>query len=217
MFCRVRVIYALYGDTVACYVNISAFRLVRTKSGIPPLDFADVTNIPLPPSTMSLGGLARAAGHRPVFGQLFSLGRIAHGNALPSLSSRNIRSLDGECGLHQYIHPSNIPTGRRSIHSSQPAEAEELASPSTDGPVTAIAQRGSNQLSLETPRNRAGPLFVFGVIQKCNVPFPEYVLSTLDKVANWARQGSMWPMTFGSCSCNSIEKLLLDRYSHWII
>lgn len=26
----------------------------------------------------------------------------------------------------------------------------------------------------------------------------EYVLSTLDKVANWARQSSMWPMTFGT-------------------
>lgn len=25
----------------------------------------------------------------------------------------------------------------------------------------------------------------------------EYVLSTLDKISNWARQGSMWPMTFG--------------------
>ena len=25
----------------------------------------------------------------------------------------------------------------------------------------------------------------------------EYVLSTLDKVTNWARQSSMWPMTFG--------------------
>jgi NADH dehydrogenase (ubiquinone) Fe-S protein 7 len=29
------------------------------------------------------------------------------------------------------------------------------------------------------------------------------VLSTLDKVTNWARQGSMWPMTFGE-SCKSI-------------
>ena len=26
----------------------------------------------------------------------------------------------------------------------------------------------------------------------------EYVLSTMDKVVNWARQGSMWPMTFGA-------------------
>ncbi|TFY50154.1 hypothetical protein EVG20_g11688, partial [Dentipellis fragilis] len=29
----------------------------------------------------------------------------------------------------------------------------------------------------------------------------EYVLSTLDKIANWARQGSMWPMTFGLACC----------------
>ncbi|WVW86936.1 NADH dehydrogenase [ubiquinone] iron-sulfur protein 7, mitochondrial [Kwoniella bestiolae CBS 10118] len=58
------------------------------------------------------------------------------------------------------------------------------SSPSTTTPATAIAQRGSNQLSLETPRNGA-----------------EYVLSTLDKVVNWARQGSMWPMTFGLACC----------------
>jgi hypothetical protein len=25
--------------------------------------------------------------------------------------------------------------------------------------------------------------------------YAEYVLSTMDKVVNWARQGSMWPMT----------------------
>nr|XP_031857712.1 NADH dehydrogenase [ubiquinone] iron-sulfur protein 7, mitochondrial [Kwoniella shandongensis]KAA5524784.1 NADH dehydrogenase [ubiquinone] iron-sulfur protein 7, mitochondrial [Kwoniella shandongensis] len=58
------------------------------------------------------------------------------------------------------------------------------SSPSTTTPLTAIAQAGSNQLSLETPRNGA-----------------EYVLSTLDKVVNWARQGSMWPMTFGLACC----------------
>lgn len=50
--------------------------------------------------------------------------------------------------------------------------------------MTALAQRGSNQLSLETPRNGA-----------------EYVLSTMDKIVNWARQGSMWPMTFGLACC----------------
>jgi NADH dehydrogenase (ubiquinone) Fe-S protein 7 len=32
--------------------------------------------------------------------------------------------------------------------------------------------------------------------------FAEYVLSTLDKVANWARQGSMWPMTFGALAAD---------------
>ncbi|KZO95545.1 NADH-quinone oxidoreductase [Calocera viscosa TUFC12733] len=47
-----------------------------------------------------------------------------------------------------------------------------------------IAQAGSNQSSLETPRN-AG----------------EYVLSTIDQIVNWAREGSTWPMTFGLACC----------------
>ncbi|GAA5927028.1 NuoB/complex I 20 kDa subunit family protein [Sporobolomyces koalae] len=47
-----------------------------------------------------------------------------------------------------------------------------------------LAKVGSNQLSLETPRN--------GV---------EYALGTMDKIVNWARQGSMWPMTFGLACC----------------
>ncbi|EIM21353.1 NADH-quinone oxidoreductase [Wallemia mellicola CBS 633.66] len=51
-------------------------------------------------------------------------------------------------------------------------------------PATRIAQEGSNQLSLETPRN--------GV---------EYALTTLDKVKNWGQTGSLWPMTFGLACC----------------
>ncbi|BGP25781.1 ndufs7 ubiquinone oxidoreductase subunit [Rhodotorula toruloides] len=47
-----------------------------------------------------------------------------------------------------------------------------------------LAKVNSNQLSLETPRN--------GV---------EYALGTMDKIVNWARQGSMWPMTFGLACC----------------
>ncbi|KEI37647.1 uncharacterized protein L969DRAFT_96168 [Mixia osmundae IAM 14324] len=67
----------------------------------------------------------------------------------------------------------------RTISSSSSAKA------GTEGAVGAplafdLAKKGSNQLSLETPRNGA-----------------EYVLSTADKIVNWARQGSMWPMTFG--------------------
>ncbi|KIM78932.1 hypothetical protein PILCRDRAFT_824056 [Piloderma croceum F 1598] len=75
----------------------------------------------------------------------------------------------------------------RSLHTSKPAL---LAAPQTadlatgSQPITAVAQRGSNQLSLEQPQNKA-----------------EYVLSTLDKVVNWARQGSIWPMTFGLACC----------------
>ncbi|KAI9447019.1 NADH-ubiquinone oxidoreductase 20 kDa subunit [Russula earlei] len=75
----------------------------------------------------------------------------------------------------------------RSFNSTTPALSPsplEHISTSTPSPITAIAKQGSNQLSLEQPRNRA-----------------EYVLSTLDKVVNWARQGSMWPMTFGLACC----------------
>ncbi|TDL24267.1 NADH-quinone oxidoreductase [Rickenella mellea] len=73
----------------------------------------------------------------------------------------------------------------RLLHASSSTKQAELSSPTqTSGPAPVLAQRGSNQLSLETPQNKA-----------------EYVLSTLDKVANWARQGSMWPMTFGLACC----------------
>lgn len=40
-----------------------------------------------------------------------------------------------------------------------------------------------------------------GVIDAFGFRDSEFVLSTLDKVANWARQGSMWPMTFGLACC----------------
>ena len=73
----------------------------------------------------------------------------------------------------------------RALHTSRPAQKPEpLPVSSTDpsNPITQIAKTGSNQLSLEQPQNKA-----------------EYVLSTMDKVVNWARQGSMWPMTFGEC------------------
>ncbi|OCH95087.1 NADH-ubiquinone oxidoreductase 20 kDa subunit [Obba rivulosa] len=80
--------------------------------------------------------------------------------------------------------PVGIHACRR-IHTSQPVSLDiPTSSTSSVEPITSIAKRGSNQLSLETPQNKA-----------------EYVLSTLDKVVNWARQGSMWPMTFGLACC----------------
>ncbi|CAK9783968.1 unnamed protein product [Cutaneotrichosporon oleaginosum] len=68
------------------------------------------------------------------------------------------------------------------LHTTPPAQERPV-------PITTIANRGSNQESLETPRNGAGS------------DVQEYVLSTLDKVVNWARQGSFWPMTFGLACC----------------
>ncbi|KAJ8456717.1 hypothetical protein ONZ45_g18608 [Pleurotus djamor] len=86
--------------------------------------------------------------------------------------------------------------GSRSLHTSfvalspSPSPSVQAQTPipssttSATEPITALANRDSNQYSLEHPKNKA-----------------EYVLSTLDKVANWARQGSMWPMTFGLACC----------------
>ncbi|KAG8906162.1 NADH-ubiquinone oxidoreductase subunit [Tulasnella sp. 403] len=81
----------------------------------------------------------------------------------------------------------------RNLHISKPASATgsetnvDYRGPPTPAPstsVTTLANKGSMQLSLETPQNKV-----------------EYVLSTLDKIANWGRQGSMWPMTFGLACC----------------
>ncbi|KAI0254097.1 NADH-ubiquinone oxidoreductase 20 kDa subunit [Lactifluus subvellereus] len=101
----------------------------------------------------------------------FAVTGTARRSALPSLAATGFAAL-------------------RSLHSSTPTPAPSPSEPiptsstSASNPITVIAKQGSNQLSLEQPRNRA-----------------EYVLSTLDKVVNWARQGSMWPMTFGLACC----------------
>ncbi|KAF8625414.1 hypothetical protein AX15_005378 [Amanita polypyramis BW_CC] len=83
----------------------------------------------------------------------------------------------------------------RSFHSSS-RFAQNAVKQLVDEPVTSIAQHGSSQHSLEHPRNKA-----------------EYVLSTMDKIANWAKQGSMWPMTFGlACCAVEMMHMAASRY-----
>ncbi|KAF9038311.1 NADH-ubiquinone oxidoreductase 20 kDa subunit [Hymenopellis radicata] len=80
----------------------------------------------------------------------------------------------------------------RWLHTSKPTMLAEPSqqspipsfSTSPTNPMTELANRDSNQFSLEHPQNKA-----------------EYVMSTLDKVANWARQSSIWPVTFGLACC----------------
>ncbi|KAI9294540.1 NADH dehydrogenase iron-sulfur protein 7 [Neoconidiobolus thromboides FSU 785] len=41
----------------------------------------------------------------------------------------------------------------------------------------------------------------------------DFVLSTVDKIANWARQGSIWPMTFGlACCAVEMMHMAASRY-----
>ncbi|SCZ95019.1 BZ3500_MvSof-1268-A1-R1_Chr11-3g03549 [Microbotryum saponariae] len=86
-------------------------------------------------------------------------------------------------------HRTISSSSSKPIHRSSAIAQATSQTPATVDAENAfnLAKQGSNQLSLETPKN--------GV---------EYALATADKIVNWARQGSMWPMvsgTFGLACC----------------
>ncbi|KAA1106000.1 NADH dehydrogenase Fe-S protein subunit 7 ndufs7 [Puccinia graminis f. sp. tritici] len=72
----------------------------------------------------------------------------------------------------------------RSVSTTAVVKASKVPNTSAYSPAFGLAMQGSNSLDLATPRNGA-----------------EYVISTIDKIVNWARQGSIWPMTFGLACC----------------
>ncbi|KZP34518.1 NADH-ubiquinone oxidoreductase 20 kDa subunit [Athelia psychrophila] len=109
-----------------------------------------------------------------------------------------LKTAVNHAGRQAALRPQVGLSALRSLHSSQPRLlAAPPADPATSTHTTsAVANRGSLQQSLESPQNKA-----------------EYVLSTLDKVANWARQGSIWPMTFGlACCAVEMMHMAASRY-----
>lgn len=67
------------------------------------------------------------------------------------------------------------------------------ASPTID--VRKEEQR--RELSSKVALNKMGSLAVDPLAGNTNVQGVEYVLTGFDKLVNWARKSSMWPMTFG--------------------
>lgn len=77
---------------------------------------------------------------------------------------------------------------------------------------TPAVQAPSNQLQA------AKDMSYFGMATPPPSNLPEYVLSTLDKIVNWARKSSLWPMTFGLACCavemmhTAASRYDLDRF-----
>ncbi|KAK0504998.1 NADH-ubiquinone oxidoreductase 20 kDa subunit [Armillaria luteobubalina] len=97
-------------------------------------------------------------------------------------AGRRIATRPAGLSAHRWLHTT------RSTLQAEPSTSSQSSIPSfslsATQPMVELAHRDSNQFSLEQPQNKS-----------------EYFLSTVDKIANWARQSSLWPVTFGLACC----------------
>lgn len=76
------------------------------------------------------------------------------------------------CRLHRKQSVEKVLPASRSLHSSPSSQlaVQSTSSPApSDTPVTTLAKAGSNQLSLETPQNKAGSHLRLGQRKKAYV------------------------------------------------
>ncbi|MCJ1380526.1 hypothetical protein MMC17_003634 [Xylographa soralifera] len=99
------------------------------------------------------------------------------------------------------VKPSSVlvplrvaPTAFISSSSAKPATAIQPHR-DVEGPPLSVTGKPRREVPLPSQEKKEGVM--------------QYALTTMDQVANWARQGSLWPMTFGLACC-AIEMMHLS-------
>lgn len=144
------------------------------------------------------GGQARAAAPRHVGPAPLTLTGL-----LPQ--ARRRPALCGSCRQHQ-PRPTCTPLRSRRLGvSAREADDVRLAACTYVACHAVRARTGSSlQNFFEGQKNSVGPwrahsrLWVAALTRRARA---EFVVSKLDDVVNWARRGSVWPMTFGLACC----------------